>query len=125
MRHYRRLRICSASSGLCREFLRGRERPPLAREERVQAVLSQRTRTKYTDGDKNYSLRDSEIHTLSEVGKFRVVATRGLAEFAYNNDRSRTDGEAAVKGDPPGAVSAGMPLGGGESGGNRIHLLML
>jgi hypothetical protein len=36
-----------------------RERPPLAREERVQATLSQRTRTKYTDRDKNYSLRDS------------------------------------------------------------------
>ena len=66
-----------------------RERPPLAREERVQAILSQRTRTKFTDRDKIYSLRDSEIHMLSEVGKFRVVATGDLAEFAYNGDRSR------------------------------------
>ncbi|MGH7743829.1 MAG: hypothetical protein ACREQ5_03285 [Candidatus Dormibacteria bacterium] len=70
-----------------------RERPPLAREERVQAILSQRTRTKYTDRDRNYSLRDSEIQTLSEVGKFRVVATSDLAEFAYNDDRSRMDTE--------------------------------
>ncbi len=69
----------------------GKERPLLAREERVQAVLSQRTRTKYADRDKDYSLRDSEIHTLSEVGKFRVVAANDLAEFAYNGDHSRME----------------------------------
>src|SRR5690348_3212902 len=40
------------------------ERPPMAREERVHTILSQRTRTKYTDRDKDYSLRDSEIHAL-------------------------------------------------------------
>ena len=44
-------------------------------------------------GDKDYSLRDSEIHALSEVGKFRVVATRDLAEFAYNGDRSRVEND--------------------------------
>src|SRR6266853_1790343 len=38
------------------------ERPPLAREERVERILSQRTRSKYTDRDKDYSLRASEIH---------------------------------------------------------------
>ena len=70
-----------------------RERPPLAREERVQTILSQRTRTKYTDRDKDYSLRDSEVHTLTEVGKFRVVATKELAEFAYNGDRSRMEND--------------------------------
>lgn len=72
---------------------RGKERPPLAREERVQAILSQRTRTKYADRDKDYSLRDSEIHTLSEVGKFRVVAANDLAEFAYNGDHSRMEND--------------------------------
>jgi hypothetical protein len=71
----------------------GRERPSLVREERVQAILSQRIRIKYTDRDKDYSLRDSEIHTLSEVGKFRVVATGDLAEFAYNGDRSRMEND--------------------------------
>ena len=71
----------------------GRERPSLVREERVQAILSQRIRTKYTDRDKDYSLRDSEIHTLSEVGKFRVLATGDLAEFAYNGDRSRMEND--------------------------------
>ncbi|HKW87879.1 MAG TPA: hypothetical protein VJN21_03895 [Candidatus Acidoferrales bacterium] len=69
------------------------ERPTLAREERVQAILRQRTRTKYTDRDKDYSLRDSEIHTLSEVGKFRVTAAKDLADLAYNGDHDRMESD--------------------------------
>ncbi|MGH9716680.1 MAG: hypothetical protein ACRD4R_08130 [Candidatus Acidiferrales bacterium] len=69
------------------------ERPPLAREERVQATLSQRGRTQYTDRDNDYSLRNSEIHTLSEVGKFRVAAAKDLAELAYNGDRARMEND--------------------------------
>lgn len=75
-----------------RQRSRGK-RPPLAREERVQATLSQRTRTKYADRDKDYSLRDSEIHTLSEVGKFRVAAAKDLAELAYNGDHTRMEND--------------------------------
>jgi hypothetical protein len=70
-----------------------KDRPPLPREERVQAILAQRVRTKYVDRDKTYSLRDSEIHTLSEVGKFRVVATKDLAQFAYNGDGPRMEND--------------------------------
>lgn len=70
-----------------------RERPPLAREERVEEILSQRLRSSYADRDKTYSLRDSEIHALSEVGKFRVVATEDLAQFAYNGERSRMESD--------------------------------
>ena len=70
-----------------------RGRPLLAREERIQAILSQRVRTKYTDRDRQYSLRDSEINALGEVGKFRVVGMNDLAEFAYNGDRSRTEND--------------------------------
>ena len=69
------------------------ERLPLAREERVQAVLSRRARTKYTDRNKDYSLRDSEIHTLSEVGKFRVAAAKDLGELAYNGDHARMESD--------------------------------
>jgi hypothetical protein len=69
----------------------GKERPPVPREERVREVAQQRIRTNYTDRNKSYSLRDSEIHTLSEVGKFRVVAKNDLAEFAYNGDRGRME----------------------------------
>ena len=71
----------------------GKERPPLAREERVKTILSKRSRTNYKDRDRNYALRDSEVHTLSEVGKFRIVATNDLAEFAYNGDRSRMEND--------------------------------
>src|ERR1700732_4097709 len=68
-------------------------RPPLPREDRVQTILSQRVRTKYADRDKTYSLRDSEIHTLSEVGQFRVVATKDLTQFAYNGGGSRIEND--------------------------------
>jgi hypothetical protein len=68
---------------------RDRDRPPRPREERVQGILAHRSRTKYNDRNKEYSLRDSEIYSLGEVGKFRVVAINDLAEFAYNGDRSR------------------------------------
>jgi hypothetical protein len=67
------------------------ERPPLHREERIREILAQRVRTVFRDRDKTYDLRDSEIHLLSEVGKFRVVAQNDLAEFAYNGDRNRLD----------------------------------
>jgi hypothetical protein len=83
------------ADGLDREGrnISGRERSLLAREEWVQAILSQRTRTQYTDRDRKYSLSNSEVHTLSEVGKFRVVAVKDLAEFAYNGDRSSMEND--------------------------------
>lgn len=67
------------------------ERPPLHREERVREILAQRVRTVFRNRDKTYELRDSEIHLLSEVGKFRVVSQNDLAEFAYNGDRNRVE----------------------------------
>ena len=71
----------------------GQERPPLPREQRVQSVLEQRIRTRHLDRNSEYSLRDSEIRLLSEVGKFRVVAVSDLAEFAYNGDRARVEND--------------------------------
>jgi hypothetical protein len=67
------------------------ERPPLHREERVREILAQRVRTVFRNRDKTFELRDSEIHLLSEVGKFRVVAQNDPAEFAYNGDRNRVE----------------------------------
>jgi len=67
------------------------ERPPLHREGRVREILAQRVRTIFRNRDKTYELRDSEIHLLSEVGKFRIVGLNDLAEFAYNGDRSRME----------------------------------
>ncbi len=67
----------------------GKEHP--RREERVQEILEQRVRTVLRNRDKAFELRDSEIHLLSEVRKFRVVAQNDLAEFAYNGDRNRVE----------------------------------
>jgi hypothetical protein len=73
----------------------GGNRPPLPREERVQLVLARTSRTNYVDRNRTYQLRDSELHTLTEVGKFRVVAVHDLAQFAYNADSSRMQNELA------------------------------
>ena len=71
----------------------GVARPTLPREERVREVLEQRTRTVFTDRNRTYSLRYSEIYAMAEVGKFRVVAKSDLAEFAYNGDRNRMEND--------------------------------
>jgi hypothetical protein len=39
--------------------------------------------------DRTYLLRNSEMHSLTEIGKFRIVAVSDLAKFAYGGDRER------------------------------------
>jgi len=48
-----------------------------------------RDRADYQDRDRTYFLRPSEIHTLAEVGKFRLVAIEDLAKHAYAGDPLR------------------------------------
>jgi len=48
-------------------------------------------RTKIHDRDNTYSLQPSELRTLTEVGKFRVVSVDDLEELSYAGDRSRLD----------------------------------
>ena len=38
-----------------------------------------------------YLLRESEIHTLGEVGRFRVVAAPDLAKYGYDRDSARME----------------------------------
>ena len=73
----------------------GREPKPLSlsRDTRQADLLAQRERTEIRDRDRNYSLRPSEIHTLTEIGKFRVVAAGDIAKHAYAGDRSRMDSD--------------------------------
>jgi DNA-binding MarR family transcriptional regulator len=52
-----------------------------------------RTRTTYTERERSYSLRPSEIQTLTEVGKFRVIAQEDLARFGYGEDRLRSEND--------------------------------
>jgi hypothetical protein len=63
--------------------------PAVSREDRQAALLKERDRSHYTDRDRAYALRRSEIHALTEVGKFRVVGVDDLATFVYNGDRER------------------------------------
>jgi hypothetical protein len=65
--------------------------PAVSREDR-QAAL-ERDRSHYTDRDRTYALRRSEIHTLTEVGKFRVVGLEDLTTLAYNGDRERVQSD--------------------------------
>ena len=65
----------------------------LSRVARQVDLLGQRERTEIRDRDRSYSLRPSEIHTLTEVGKFRVVAVEDLAKHAYAGDRSRLESD--------------------------------
>jgi hypothetical protein len=69
------------------------EAKPLARDIRQADLLAQRERTEIHNRDRSYSLRPSEVHTLTEVGKFRVVAVEDLAKHAYAGDRSRLDSD--------------------------------
>lgn len=56
-------------------------------------------RTVYELRGRTYRLRDSEIATMVELGKFRAVAREDLAEFAYggNGDRMRPDVENLIR----------------------------
>src|SRR5260370_41836394 len=54
-----------------------------------------RSRTIYRGRDREYSLRDSEVRTLTDVGKFRVVPTDDLARLGYHGDQAHM--EADVK----------------------------
>jgi len=67
-----------------------RNRRPDARD---TEILRDKDRTKYAGRERSYSLRGSEIRTLGELGKFRVVSLEDLAQFAYggNHERFRSD----------------------------------
>lgn len=69
------------------------ERRSLPRGTRQADLMARRERTEILDRDRSYSLRPSEIHTLTEVGKFRVVAVEDIAKHGYAGDRSRLDSD--------------------------------
>jgi hypothetical protein len=69
------------------------EAKPFSPDTRQADILAQRERTEIRNRDRSYSLRPSEIHTLTEVGKFRVVSVEDLAKHAYGGDRPRLDSD--------------------------------
>ncbi len=59
------------------------------RESDRPGTRSAKTRTVYELRGRTYRLRNSEIATMVELGKFRAVAREDLAEFAYDGDDAR------------------------------------
>jgi hypothetical protein len=47
----------------------------------------------YRGRDRNYSLRSSEVRTLADLGKFRVVPEDDLSRFGYQGNRTQMDGD--------------------------------
>jgi hypothetical protein len=64
-------------------------RPPSSADDRETGAFRERDRTRYIHRGRNYSLRTSEIRTLTELGKFRVVSVEDLVQFGYAGDRGR------------------------------------
>jgi hypothetical protein len=62
-----------------------------SRHDTIRASLSSRFRSPYHDRTRTYALRDSEISTLTELGKFRVIATEDLSRFAYGGNQARLE----------------------------------
>jgi hypothetical protein len=52
-----------------------------------------RSRTIYRGRDREYSLRDSEVRTLTDLGRFRVVPEDDLARFGYQGNRTQMEGD--------------------------------
>jgi hypothetical protein len=51
------------------------------------------SRRSYYVRDRAYLLRDSEIHSLKEIGKFRVISVSDLAKFAYDGNHERMNSD--------------------------------
>jgi hypothetical protein len=67
---------------------RGRE-PKAAGSSRGSSL----SRTSYRGRNREYSLRDSEVRTLTDLGKFRVVPADDLARFGYDGDRPQMESD--------------------------------
>jgi hypothetical protein len=61
------------------------------RDARPDSTRSQDSRTVFYERNRAYRLRESEVHTLAELGKFRVVATEDLSRHAYQDHREEMD----------------------------------
>lgn len=76
---------------------RDREHAQVERERGSDSTRSRggfdRPLTIYRGRDRQYSLRESEVQTLTDLGKFRVVPEDDLARFAYHGDRSRMESD--------------------------------
>ena len=68
-------------------------RSDLSRDEEEPTLPRERDRESYVDRDTRYLLRPSDIRTLTDVGKFRVIAVDDLARSSYAGDRSHMESD--------------------------------
>ncbi|TMQ31070.1 MAG: hypothetical protein E6K65_02760 [Nitrospirae bacterium] len=52
-----------------------------------------RSRTIYRGRGREYLLRDSQVQTLTDLGRFRMVPADDLARFTYRGDRARMESD--------------------------------
>jgi len=64
-------------------------RLPEVRESHPREVPPKEARTVLYDRYRAYDLRESEAQTLTDLGKFRVIAADDLARFGYDGDKGR------------------------------------
>ncbi len=68
-------------------------RLPEVRESHPREVPPKEARTVLYDRYRAYDLRESEAQTLTDLGKFRVIAADDLARFGYDGDKGRMEQE--------------------------------
>jgi len=68
-------------------------RPDDRRNQRAGPSGNDRPRTIYRGRNREYSLRESEVRTLVDVGKFRMVPADDLARLAYGGDRGHMESD--------------------------------
>jgi hypothetical protein len=61
--------------------------PELPRGDRRPEIQFRDGRAILYDRERTYELSESEIHTVVELDKFRVIAAQNLAQHAYGNDQ--------------------------------------
>ncbi|HVB57138.1 MAG TPA: hypothetical protein VNE63_12000 [Candidatus Acidoferrales bacterium] len=69
-------------------------RLPEVQKSRPRDVPPEEARTVLYDRYRAYDLRESEVQTLTDLGKFRVIGADDLARFGYDGDKGRTEQEA-------------------------------
>lgn len=68
-----------------------RSAPPETRTPHSLSVERNDFPRAYYVRDRTYFLPGSEIHSLTEIGRFRVIATSDLAQYSYHGDRNRME----------------------------------
>jgi len=75
------------------ETPRTEARSAYVRETRPKDVPSRDARAVLYDRYRGYDLRESEIQSLTDLGKFRVINAEDLARYGYGGDRGRMERE--------------------------------